>query len=101
MHGHGDTWGVLVGDVSGHGAAAAMEAVQFDAILRTYTGDGAPPPAGAATYTNRYFFSRRSRGHFMTLLAMVYRPDTRILSYLSAGHPPLLHRRGNAVQPPW
>ena len=100
VHGHGDMWGVIVGDVSGHGAAAAMEAVQFDAILRTYTGaDGPLPPAGAATYANRYFFSRRNRGHFMTLLALVYRPDTRILSYLSAGHPPMLHRRGHDVQP--
>jgi phosphoserine phosphatase RsbU/P len=99
-HGHGDIWGVIVGDVSGHGAAAAMEAVQFDAILRTYTGDtgGDPPPAGAATYVNRYFFSRRSRGHFMTLFALVYRPDTRALRYVSAGHPPLLHRRGAQIQ---
>ncbi|MDR3388082.1 MAG: PP2C family protein-serine/threonine phosphatase [Rudaea sp.] len=95
--GHGDMWGVIVGDVSGHGAAAAMEAVQFDAILRTYTGNGGPQPAGAATYANRYFFSRRNRGHFMTVLALVYRPDTRILSYLSAGHPPLLHRRDGKV----
>jgi phosphoserine phosphatase RsbU/P len=99
VHGHGDMWGVIVGDVSGHGAAAAMEAVQFDAILRTYSGSsGPPPPAGAATYANRYFFSRRSRGHFMTLFALLYRPDTRVLTYLSAGHPPLLHRRAGGVQ---
>lgn len=93
-----DVWGVIVGDVSGHGAAAAMEAVQFDAILRTYTGDGELPPAGAITYVNRYFFSRRNRGHFLTLFALVYRPDLRRLSYLSAGHPPLLHKRGQDVQ---
>ncbi len=96
--GHGDVWGVIIGDVSGHGAAAAMEAVQFDAILRTYTGDGGQQPAGAVTYANRYFFSRRSRGHFMTVFVVMYRPDTRILGYLSAGHPPLLHRRGGSVQ---
>lgn len=96
---HGmDIWGVIVADVSGHGAAAAMEAVQFDAILRTYKADGGPPPAAAITYANRYFFSRRSRGYFMTVFALLYRPDTRILSYLSAGHPPLLLRRGDAVQ---
>ncbi|HZP65864.1 MAG TPA: PP2C family protein-serine/threonine phosphatase [Rudaea sp.] len=94
-----DLWGVIVADVSGHGAAAAMEAVQFDAIMRTYRGDdGAPPPAGAISYANRYFFSRRSRGHFMTVFAVLYRPDTRILSYLSAGHPALLHRRGRHVE---
>lgn len=33
-----DAWGVMLADVSGHGPAAAMEAVQFDAILRTYQG---------------------------------------------------------------
>jgi sigma-B regulation protein RsbU (phosphoserine phosphatase) len=93
-----DMWGVIIGDVSGHGAAAAMEAVQFDAILRTYKGDGGAPPAGAVTYANRYFFSRRSRGHFMSVFAVLYRPDTRVLSYLSAGHPALLHRRDSFVQ---
>jgi len=93
-----DMWGVIIGDVSGHGAAAAMEAVQFDAILRTYKGGGGTPPAAAISYANRHFFSRRSRGHFMTVFAMLYRPDTRILGYLSAGHPPILHRRGDVVQ---
>jgi len=93
-----DVWGVIIGDVSGHGAAAAMEAVQFDAIMRTYRGDGGTPPAAAMSYANRYFFSRRSRGHFMTVFAILYRPDTRILAYLSAGHPPILHRRGSSVQ---
>jgi sigma-B regulation protein RsbU (phosphoserine phosphatase) len=93
-----DVWGVIVGDVSGHGAAAAMEAVQFDAILRTYQGDEQrPSPAGAISYANKYFFSRRSRGHFMSVIAALYRPDLRTLSFLSAGHPPLLLRRGSDV----
>ena len=93
-----DAWGVIVGDVSGHGAAAAMEAVQFDAILRTYQGNGGAPPAAAISYANKYFFSRRSRGHFMSVIAALYRPDLRKLSFLSAGHPPLLLRRGGDVQ---
>jgi sigma-B regulation protein RsbU (phosphoserine phosphatase) len=93
----GDVWGVIVGDVSGHGAAAAMEAAQFDAIMRTYPGGDGAPPAAAINYANRYFFSRRSRGHFMTVFAAMYRPDTRVLSYLSAGHPPILHRRGRDI----
>ncbi len=92
-----DIWGVIIGDVSGHGVAAAAEAVQFDAILRTYQGDEGVP-AAAISYANRYFFSRRNRGHFMTVFALIYRPDTRVLSYLSAGHPPLLLRRGDATQ---
>ena len=98
VHGDADVWGVIVADVSGHGAAAAMEAVQFDAILRTYQGgDGDSPPAAAITYANRYFFSRRNRGHFMSVFALLYRPDTRILGYLSAGHPPILLKRGATI----
>jgi sigma-B regulation protein RsbU (phosphoserine phosphatase) len=34
----------------------------------------------------------------MTVFAMVYRPDTRVMGYLSAGHPPVLHRRGRDVR---
>jgi sigma-B regulation protein RsbU (phosphoserine phosphatase) len=93
-----DMWGVIVGDVSGHGAAAAMETVQFDAILRTYKADGPPGgPAGVISYVNKYFFSRRSRGHFMSAFVASYRPDLRKLLYLSAGHPPLLLKRDHTV----
>ncbi|MEO8460620.1 MAG: PP2C family protein-serine/threonine phosphatase [Dokdonella sp.] len=94
---NGDTWGCLVADVSGHGAASAMEAVQFDAILRTYRGGPEDGPAGALTYANRYFFSRRQRRHFLTVMAVLYRSDQRRLIYVSAGHPPLLRRRAGMV----
>ena len=95
-----DAWGVMVADVSGHGPAAAMEAVQFDAILRTYRGDEPPQgPAGALTYANRHFFSRRPRRHFMTVFAALYRPDLDTLTWCSAGHHPALLRRGNDVLP--
>jgi len=92
-----DLWALMLADVSGHGAAAAMEAVQFDAILRTYQGDGEAGPAGALTYANRYFFSRRQRQHFLTAFALLYRPDLRRAVYVDAGHPALLHRRGDSV----
>lgn len=94
-----DVWALMLADVSGHGAAAAMEAVQFDAILRTYQGDGESGPAGALTYANRYFFSRRQRHHFLTAFALLYRPDLRRAVFVDAGHPPLLHRRADAVTP--
>lgn len=96
-HDGSDIWALMLADVSGHGAAAAMEAVQFDAILRTYQGGEESGPAGALTYANRYFFSRRQRQHFLTAFALLYRPDLRRAVYVDAGHPPLLHRRGNTV----
>ncbi|HKE46549.1 MAG TPA: PP2C family protein-serine/threonine phosphatase [Rhodanobacteraceae bacterium] len=98
VDGGADIWALMLADVSGHGAAAAMEAVQFDAILRTYQGDG-EGPAGALTYANRYFFSRRQRQHFITAFALLYRPDLRRATYVAAGHPALLHRRADTVTP--
>ncbi|MEO5560648.1 MAG: SpoIIE family protein phosphatase, partial [Dokdonella sp.] len=92
-----DIWALMLADVSGHGAAAAMEAVQFDAILRTYKDDEESGPAGVLTYANRHFFSRRQRQHFLTVFALLYRPDLRRAVYVNAGHPPLLHRRGDSV----
>jgi sigma-B regulation protein RsbU (phosphoserine phosphatase) len=84
-----DAWGVMLGDVSGHGAASAMEAVQFDAILRTYDGNEPPRgPAGAVTYANRHFFSRRQRPHFMTLFSVAHRPDRAEIDFVCAGHVP-------------
>lgn len=90
-----DMWAVMLADVSGHGAAAAMEGAQFDAILRTYRGDEPPGgPAGVITYANRHFFSRRQRQHFLTVFAALYRPLESSLDYVCAGHPPALLRRG-------
>lgn len=93
-----DAWGLIVADVSGHGPAAAMEAVQFDAILRTYRGDEPPGgPAGALTYANRYFFSRRPRRHFLTAFSALCEPDRGLLTFVSAGHPPGFRRHGRDV----
>ncbi|MFO0040554.1 MAG: PP2C family protein-serine/threonine phosphatase [Pseudomonadota bacterium] len=89
-----DAWGVMVADVSGHGATAAMEAVQFDAILRTYDGNEAPGgPAGALTYANRHFFSRRQRPHFLTVFGGGARTDLGGFRCVNGGHLPALRRR--------
>lgn len=90
-----DAFGLIVADVSGHGPGAAMEAVQFDAILRTYRGDGGEGPAAALSYANRHFFSRRPRGHFLTACAFLHLPQQRQARICNAGHlPPLRRRRG-------
>jgi|CXWL01.1.fsa_nt_gi sigma-B regulation protein RsbU (phosphoserine phosphatase) len=90
-----DAFGLILADVSGHGAGAAMEAVQFDAILRTYTGGETPGPAGALTYANRHFFSRRARPHFMTVVSLLHLPQENSARICNAGHlPPLMRRDG-------
>lgn len=91
-----DVVGCVIADVSGHGAGAAMETVQFDAILRTYKGEG-DGPAGAMDYANRHFFSRRPRGHFMTVLALLLNPHAGLVRFCSAGHPPFLRLSAGQV----
>lgn len=94
----GDVVACMIADVSGHGAGAAMEAVQFDAILRTYQDEDADGPAGVLTYANRHFFSRQSRGHFLTALALLIDPLAGRIQYCSAGHPPFLHISATGIQ---
>ncbi len=95
-----EVWGVIVADVSGHGAVAAVEAAMFDAILRTYQGSLEDGPAAVLAYANRYFFTRRLRGNFITALLANYDPRSRILTYASAGHPgPLIRRhQGTGIE---
>ena len=93
-----DTFGLMLADVSGHGAGAAMEAVQFDAILRTYKGTEGEGPAGALTYANRHFFSRKARPHFMTALGFLVMPHLGQARLCNAGHLPPLRRRQGRVE---
>lgn len=93
-----DAFGMMLADVSGHGAGAAMEAVQFDAILRTYQGGEDAGPAGAMTYANRHFFSRKSRPHFLTALGFLVLPHLGEAHLCNAGHLPPLRRRDGRVE---
>lgn len=97
-HGHAETepdvWGAIMADASGHGAASAVEVAMFDAILRTYRGSEEAGPAEVFNYTNRYFFTRKLRGSFITAAILHYDPQHRRLTYANAGHPPVI------MQPP-
>lgn len=98
-HAEHHAFGCMVADVSGHGAGAAMEVVQFDAILRTWKGSDTPGPAAVLSYANRHFLSRRSRGRYLTVFALFHDPGRRELIHVCAGHPPALLRRGDRVIP--
>lgn len=85
-----DSWGAIIADASGHGAAAAVEVAMFDAILRTYRGANTDGPANVFNYANQYFFTRKLRGSYITALIFSYDPKEQILTYANAGHPPAL-----------
>ncbi len=92
-------WGGIVADVTGHGPSATVEAAMVDAILRTFPKGKDTTPAKAATYLNKHFFTRRDRGKFVTAMLFSYRSDSRLLRYVSAGHPNAFVKRGDQVIP--
>lgn len=83
-------FGIMMADVSGHGAGAAMEAVMLDAILRTSRSYVINGPADVFNYVNPHLFSKRLRGNFISAFACNLMLDKGLLAYVNAGHPPAL-----------
>lgn len=94
--------GVLVADVSGHGAAAAV----LMAILRTVVHDDVDRfnvggPAALLDHAHKHLcaIGLPSRGAFITAFSGTLDPDTGRFTYSCAGHPPprLLRAADRAV----
>jgi sigma-B regulation protein RsbU (phosphoserine phosphatase) len=81
--------GILVADVCGHGAAAAMLVAVLHSLVTTYSGP-ATPPGHLLSYVNDHLsrLSARSAGKFVTAIYAVYDPDRATLTWANAGHPP-------------
>ena len=81
--------GVAIGDVTGHGIAAAMLMTTGRALLRS---QAARPGSLAALMKNlnRYLAADMSSGRFMTLLYMVIDARARQVRWASAGHDPAI-----------
>lgn len=85
-------WGVLIADVSGHGAAAATVMAMLHAILHGYEGPEFGP-AAVMRYANGRLAARTIDATFVTAFYGVYEPGTGCLEYARAGHnPPRLKR---------
>ena len=100
---HDGRWGLFIGDVSGHGPAAAVVMSMVETLLGAY-----PSSVGSAgdvlEYLNRHVYAKRIEQTFVTAWAAAYDPATRELKYARAGHPPPLWRKpsGNgqiAIEP--
>ncbi|MHB1205325.1 MAG: SpoIIE family protein phosphatase [Rhodospirillaceae bacterium] len=82
-------YGVVVGDVSGHGVVAALTMMSVRALLRSYAGDGSTlRPVMRAV--NRHLSADTTAGRFVTLVYMVIAPESRHVRWISAGHGPIL-----------
>lgn len=85
--------GIAVGDVSGHGIAAALLMASARGVLRTHAGCQGGDLAGLFNLLNRHLLRDTGDERFMTLFYGVLDAEARTLSWTSAGHGPvLLHR---------
>lgn len=88
----GETWGVLIADVSGHGAAAATIMAMLHAILHAYApiseGSGPPNPADVLEFANARLVHANLEGAFVTAIFAVFDPVAGVLTFANAGHPP-------------
>ncbi|MBX3388263.1 MAG: PP2C family protein-serine/threonine phosphatase [Phycisphaeraceae bacterium] len=83
----GNKLGILVADVSGHGAGAATIMAMLRAILHCYSG-GDGSAAGVLRFANHRLVASRLEGNFVTAFFGVFDPETARLNYASAGHNP-------------
>ncbi len=94
-----DQWGILIADVSGHGAAAATVMAMLHAILHEYSGDPRSP-AGIMKYANQRLAGRLIEGNFVTAFLAIYDAKDGKLRFCRSGHNPPRVRRaaGNSLE---
>ena len=78
--------GIVMGDVTGSGLAAAVVMGRLRSALRAYAIDAATP-AEALDKLNRKFMHFEP-GQMATVLYLTISPDREIVTIASAGHPP-------------
>ncbi|HEX7282807.1 MAG TPA: SpoIIE family protein phosphatase [Vicinamibacterales bacterium] len=93
-----DRFGILVVDVSGHGAPAAIVMAMIRAVVHAYPGVADDPPA-LLHYINRHFQFLWETPMYATALYAVLDAQRRTLRVSSAGHPPPLLRRDQQAAP--
>jgi phosphoserine phosphatase RsbU/P len=91
-------FGVIVADVSGHGAPAAIVMAMIRAAVHAFPGF-ACDPAEMVRYLNRHFEFMWESPMFATALCALVDPVDRSVTIACAGHPPPLLLCGGTVRP--
>ena len=85
--------GLVIADVSGHGVAAGMLMSSLQAALRTMAPD-TEVPSEILERINRFYIHNINFTTFITVFLARFDPESRILSYVNAGHnPPIVYRK--------
>jgi sigma-B regulation protein RsbU (phosphoserine phosphatase) len=79
---------IVVADVSGHGADAAMIMGMLHAVLAS-DAPVSEGPAALLKHANNRLLPMMLEGKFVTAVVAIINPVTGLMRYASAGHPPL------------
>jgi len=91
-------WGLVLADVSGKGAPAALYMAMTRSLIRSEAGRH-PNPSAVLMEVNRRLLVESSNQMFVTVFYMVLDPVQRSLTYANAGHdPPLLRRASGGLE---
>jgi serine phosphatase RsbU (regulator of sigma subunit) len=85
---------IVIGDVTGHGMAAAFLMATTQLLVRT-TLSRYQDPGRCLQEVNRQLCTQGFQGQFVTMLVIVLDPETNSIEIATAGHPsPLVERAG-------
>ena len=92
-------WGIVIADVSDKGAPAAMYMAMTHSLVRVSAALHTNSPAATLKEVNQRLNAHSTSSMFVTMFYAILDPETRTLTYASAGHnPPLLKRASHEVE---
>ena len=91
------TWWLMVGDVSGKGVSAALVASNLQAFLWSRRND--PSPLSTIMAEANDLLRTLARGKkYATLILAEWNAESQTLTWVNAGHPPMLLRHRGALE---
>ncbi|HEY6713133.1 MAG TPA: SpoIIE family protein phosphatase, partial [Rubrobacter sp.] len=90
--------GLVIGDVSGKGIAAALVMANTQSVLRAVARRGNIAPGRVLAEANEVLYAYIPAGTFVTCFYAVLDPESGRLVYANAGHDPPYSQRGGDAQ---
>jgi sigma-B regulation protein RsbU (phosphoserine phosphatase) len=91
--------GIAIGDVSGKGISAALLMASLQASLRGQAMQGTNDLAGLMGNVNKLVYDASAENRYATFFYAQYEPESRVLTYVNAGHnPPMIFRNGEVIR---